>query len=253
VDRFRIWLFPDNQQCRVGVERLDNAQRLRTLLHEQGFEVTQLQHIEDTPVHVFGVVLSAGSSAARMRQLFRGVPGAHLVSSPTRLRVTIAPGADGAEELRYAARVRRDLWAHSPVDVDPDDPRNATYRDAERRPYFELTTDLPQEVRRVIREYGHEDRVTLTEVEEEPGPECLNCGNVVGPVFPTVCPNCEMREISPCPYCGQEVPRQNYIPVSGDLFICPECRSRVRVQTNPEQFATDGTFNPPLFLVKRTG
>src|SRR5262249_22554883 len=89
-------------------------------------------------------------------------------------------------------------------------------------------------VKRVIEEYGHSQRVTVTEVDEGRGPECLNCGNVAGPVFPTVCPNCQMREISPCPYCGREIPRQHYIPVSGDLFICPECRRRVRVQTNPE-------------------
>ena len=166
--------------------------------------------------------------------------------------MTVAKGTDPTEELRYAARVRRDLRAHSPVDVDPDDPRNATYRNAERQPYFELVTDMPQEVKRVIEQYGHSQRVRVTEVDEERGPECLNCGNVAGPVLPTVCPNCQMREISPCPYCGQEVPRQHYIPVSGDLFICPQCRSRVRVQTNPESFAEDGSYSPPLFLVKRT-
>jgi hypothetical protein len=178
-----------------------------------------------------------------------GQPGT--VSS--RLRVTVSRGPDPTEELRYAALVRRNLWAHSPVDVDPDDPRHATHRDGQKRAYFELSTHMAQEVERVIRDYGHADRVTLTDVtREEQGPQCLNCGNVAGRIFPTVCPNCEMREITPCPYCRKEVPRQLYGRVSGDLFICPECRSRVRIHPNSETVTGDGSYNPPLFLVKRT-
>jgi hypothetical protein len=231
---------------------LEDARCVHAVLKEQQEDVTQLEHIAGTPVYLFEVPLGKNLSMGGIRRLVGAIPEAKLTSNPTRLRVTIAKGTDRPEELRYAARVRRALWAHSPVDVDPDDPRNATYRDAEHRPYFELMTDQPEEVKRVIHGSGHSERVTLTEVEEERGPECLNCGNVAGTVLPTVCPNCQMREISPCPYCGQEVPRQNYIPVSGDLFICPQCRSRVRVQTNLEPFAEDGSYSPPLFLVKRT-
>jgi len=35
------------------------------------------------------------------------------IGEPMRLRVTVTKGTDPAEELRYVARVRRDLWAHS--------------------------------------------------------------------------------------------------------------------------------------------
>jgi hypothetical protein len=252
MDEFRAWLRWEGRRCKVRVEGRENADRLRKALREYVGE-GELEHVQDTPLIVFYISLPPGGSIDHVLDRVESVPGARLVKASSRLRVTVSKGADPAEELRYAAMVRRNLWAHSPVDVDPDEPRYATHRDEQRRAYFELTTDMVQEVRRVIREYGHADRVALTEAStEEKGPECLNCGNVAGPVFPTICPNCEMREITPCPYCRKEVPRQLYQPDSGDLFICPECRGRVRIHPNTEMFTEDGSYNPPLFLVKRS-
>ena len=118
-----------------------------------------------------------------------------------RMRVTINAQADRASELRTAADVRRDLWAHSPVEVDPDHPLHGTHRDEDGRAYFEFATEFPKEVRRVIEEYKYTDKVELTETPTLPGEECANCGNVAGPVRPTVCPNCQFRDITPCPIC----------------------------------------------------
>src|SRR5438105_4263920 len=108
-----------------------------------------------------------------------------------RMRVTIKAQADRASELRTAVDVRRDLWAHSPVEVDPDHPLPGTHRDKVGRAYFEFATEFPEVVRRVIEEYKYTDKVELTESPELPGEECASCGNVAGPELPTVCPNCQ--------------------------------------------------------------
>jgi hypothetical protein len=167
-----------------------------------------------------------------------------------RLRITVKPTGNRTDELRVAAAVRRDLWAHSPVEVDPDNPLHGTHRDRDRRAYFEFSTRFRGEVDRVLREYHHAERVLVTESREVVGQACQNCGNVAGPVLPTVCPNCEFRDISPCPSCGHEVSRQLYTRISGDLFRCPDCRSQVRFRFNDPMFLSDGTYNQPLVVVE---
>src|SRR5437870_4020576 len=75
-----------------------------------------------------------------------------------RVRVTVRHNPDDpTDDLRRAARVRQDLWAHSPVEVNPGSPRHATHRDGDRNAYFEFATDHLPEVERVLREYGHID------------------------------------------------------------------------------------------------
>jgi len=78
-----------------------------------------------------------------------------------RMRVTIKAQDDRASELRTAADVRRDLWAHSPVEIDPDHPLHGTHRDEEGRAYFELATEFPREVRRVIEAYEYTGKVVV--------------------------------------------------------------------------------------------
>lgn len=168
---------------------------------------------------------------------------------PVRMRVTVRAAPDGASELRTAANLRRDLWAHSPVEVDPDHPLHGTHRNEDGRAYFEFTTDLPGEVRRVVDQYDYAGKVELTEAPALPGEECANCGNVAGPVLPTVCPNCQFRDISPCPVCGREVPRQSYARIAGDLFRCPNCDNRVRLRFISPMFLPDGGYNQPLVVV----
>lgn len=157
---------------------------------------------------------------------------------------------DPADDLRYAARVRSDLWAHSPIEIDPDSRVHGTHRDASRNAYFEFATDMLGEVERVIRDYGHSERVDRSVAEEDVGEECQNCGNIAGPVLPTVCPTCHHRDIDPCPKCGEEVPRQEYEKVSGDLFKCPRCGGRVRLHINPDLWRADRTLNEPVVVVE---
>jgi hypothetical protein len=129
---------------------------------------------------------------------------------PVRMRARIRKIDDRVKELQTAASLRRDLWTHSPVEVDPDHPLYGIHRDPEGRAYFEFAPELPEEVRRIVNEFHYTDRVELTDTAEMLGEECANCGNVAGPVRPPVCPNCLFRDISPCPICQQEVPRESY-------------------------------------------
>jgi hypothetical protein len=169
-----------------------------------------------------------------------------------KVRITIKHNvADSADDLRVAARVRRDLWAHSPVEVDPDSPMHGTHRDAERNAYFEFATSYADEVQRVIQEFGYESRASVSTVTEDSGPECARCGNIAGPILPSVCPTCHFRDISACPYCRQEVARQSYLPVSGDLFRCPMCHRHVRLRFSDPMFDSNGHYNQPLVVVER--
>src|SRR5271166_27627 len=115
-----------------------------------------------------------------------------------RMRVTIKAQGDRASELTTATDARRDLWAQSPVEIDPDHPLRGTHRDEDGRAYFELATEFPREVHRVIEEHKYTGKVELTETPALPGEACANCGNVTSPVRPTVCPNCQFRDITPC-------------------------------------------------------
>jgi hypothetical protein len=167
-----------------------------------------------------------------------------------RFRITVKETGRRPDDLRIAADVRRDLWAHSPVEIDPDNPLHGTHRDERGRAYFEFSTRFGEEVERLLREYGYADRVSMEEVREPLGQACQNCGNIAGPVLPPVCPSCGFRDISPCPVCGEPVPRQRYTRIEGDLFRCPHCRNRVRLRFNDPMFLADGEYNPPLVVVE---
>ena len=158
---------------------------------------------------------------------------------------------DPADDLRVASRVRRDLWAHSPAEVDPNSATHGTHRDENGNAYFQFTTNFLEEVKRVVQEYGHTDRVRIEIVDENSGPECAGCGNIAGPVLPAVCRNCGFRDISPCPYCNQLIARQSYLSISGDLFKCPECHHRVRFHFHEPMFNAAGHYNQPLVVVEK--
>jgi len=167
-----------------------------------------------------------------------------------RMRATIERLADRGLEFDVVADLRRDLRAHRLIDVDAAEPLRGTHRDLEGRAYFEFATGLPEDARRLIDESAHGAKVTLAESPALPGPECLDCGNVAGPMRPTVCPNCGFREISPCPHCGAEVPRDAYRRIGGATFRCPTCRKTVDLRFNSEMFLPDGNYNQPLVLVE---
>jgi hypothetical protein len=166
-----------------------------------------------------------------------------------RVRVVVKHNSDDpADDLRWAARVRRDLWAHSAVEIDPDSPRHGTHRDEDKNAFFEFATDRFQEVRRVLQDYGYAERTEATVVQDEKGTECVDCGNIT-PELVTVCPNCQFRDIASCPYCDQEIPRLEYVPIAGDLFKCPACHKRVRLQFQDPLFNGSGHYKQPLVLV----
>jgi hypothetical protein len=166
-----------------------------------------------------------------------------------RVRVTVQHNPeDPADDLRRAARVRRDLWAHSPVEIDPDSPFHGTRRDVDRNAYFEFATDRLPEVQRVLREFGHIDRASIEVVAEAAGVECVNCGHLA-PELTTICPSCSFRDVAPCPACQTEVPRLAYVPIAGDLFQCPSCQHRVRLAFADPLFDQNGQYHQPLVHV----
>ncbi len=168
-----------------------------------------------------------------------------------RVRLTVSKGKDLTEELRYLARIRQALYAHSPVEVDPDNPIHGTHRNSDGKAYFEFVTDHIKEVERVLNEHDKAKRVALSYPRFKPGSECVNCGNIAGSVTPAVCPNCGFREISACPYCAANVPRESYIDVAGDLQKCPDCKRRVRFKFADPLFKRDGTYQQPLVDVEK--
>ena len=78
-----------------------------------------------------------------------------------RIRICINKHDDLIKDLEVAGRLRRDLWAHSPVEIDPDDPATRTRRSRESEAYFEFETEFADEVRRVVSEHGYTDRVRV--------------------------------------------------------------------------------------------
>lgn len=166
-----------------------------------------------------------------------------------RVRVIVRHNPDDpADDLRWAARVRRDLWAYSPVEIDPDSRAHGTHRDADGNAYFEFATEHYAEVQRVLREFDYPDRVRAEVIADAPGTECLNCGNI-SPESAFACPNCGFRDIDPCPYCDEKVARLEYLPLGGDVFRCPKCHRRVRFQFNEPMFDASGHYNQPVILV----
>src|SRR5207247_1885431 len=67
----------------------------------------------------------------------------------------------------------------------------------------------------------------------------------------TVCPNCNFRDIEPCPYCNQEIGRLAYLSVAGDIFRCPSCQRRVQFRFNDPLFDDEEHFRQPVVLSAR--
>jgi hypothetical protein len=145
------------------------------------------------------------------------------------MRATVTRKGDRVGELRTVEDLRQDLRARIEVESDPEHPLYGIHRDGSGRAYFEFATKSPAEVREVVKQERYNHDVELTETPPLPGEECENCGNVAGPLLPTVCPNCHFRDISACPICTHEVSRELYIRISGDVFRCPHCKNRVRL------------------------
>ena len=82
-----------------------------------------------------------------------------------RLRIIVNKNEDPARDLEIAADFRRDLWAHSPVEYDLDDPSVKTRRTVDTHTaYFEFDTEFPDEVARIVREYNYTERLRVEEL-----------------------------------------------------------------------------------------
>src|SRR5580693_3549110 len=148
------------------------------------------------------------------------------------------------EAMLAAGRIRLALERAGARDVRGEYVRN------DGRLYLEVpaATRLPDE--RELREAaGGAAVVTREEIAARaPADECLNCGNV--PEAPSsVCPNCGFREISPCPDCGWEISRTEYVAAGGSFFQCPHCHTRVRLAYNEPLWRDDGHYNEPAIVV----
>ncbi len=169
-----------------------------------------------------------------------------------RMRVSVTSSNDRKADLKIASAARDQLSARTPIWETPDQPLRGIHRDGDKRFYFEFATDDPQTVRQAIAALPFAARLEIQEDPPIPGEGCQNCGNVAGPILPSVCPNCNFRDISPCPNpdCPRhEIPRREYTQIGAGLFLCPACGTKVHLRFNEPMFLSDGTFSPPLIIV----
>ncbi|MDQ2730107.1 MAG: hypothetical protein M3Y56_00485 [Armatimonadota bacterium] len=166
-----------------------------------------------------------------------------------RIRITVKQLEDRREALSTAADLRRIVWSELPAEPDIEYPLHGTHRDMDGRAYFEVSGVELGTVRELLDQKGYSDRVEVVETCASLGQPCLKCGNIAGPALPTVCPNCQFRNISPCPACRNENPRETYTTLGGNLFRCPTCHNVVHLHYNNPMFVDDGDYNQPLVLI----
>lgn len=168
------------------------------------------------------------------------------------VRLTVRHNPDDpADDLRVASKLRHDLWARSLLLADGDNPRRGTHRDAQSNAYFEFDTGQVDDVSQFIRTHSYGSRVKAEVMRESAGEECVSCGNISGPVLPSVCPNCRFRDIGPCPHCGHEIPRRLYRDCGDGTHACPDCTNRVTLRLNDPLFDESGDYIQPLVLVEK--
>jgi hypothetical protein len=170
----------------------------------------------------------------------------HRVAPLLRVKVYVEATENASADLLRLGKVRHALWHDGLVEGAP----LGAHRDRNGRPFFIFR--FRGDIKRV-REALDPMLEALVEVTDEAdSDECINCGNRPGDPLPTVCRNCEFRDISPCPSCRQEVPRQSYDTVAGDLFRCPRCNAHVRMEFNPNLFDEAGHLREPAVFVRLT-
>ncbi len=142
--------------------------------------------------------------------------------------------------------VRRDFLSYWPLEIDLDDPFHVRQDDGDQF-YFEFTTEkLEQAVIQFLRERGHEPYVQV-DAQEHAAPDCIQCGFPRG--VTTKCPNCGFRDITPCPACAREVPRDHYLSVAEDFFLCPHCHQQVWLGFALPANDGDASVNEPMIVV----
>lgn len=166
------------------------------------------------------------------------------------IRVPVVKDRSG-DELQLASRVRRDLYSHGPIELDPDAPEFSSRRDSDGSVFFSFVTAHAAEVQNILNRFNYTSPRVECIVEPAGTSEpCLNCGKVYEPSTPAVCVNCGFREISPCPRCGTDIARSDYIKIVGNLFRCPACAARVRLRYNDPIVDEYNSYNQPLVIVE---
>jgi hypothetical protein len=167
-----------------------------------------------------------------------------------RITVKVPQQSSGGNELEIATKVRRDLYSHGPIEIDPDSPEFSINRDTDGSVSFAFITAHESMVKDIIERFGYRDKVSV-QIDQTDGAEsCLNCGTVYSPIMPAVCDNCGFRDISPCPRCREDVPRGEYLKISGNLFRCPACAARVRLRFNDLLSDQEGRYVQPIVIVE---
>lgn len=167
----------------------------------------------------------------------------------------IVPGlGDRKDTLRAASRARLHVR-----DRLGEQAQNAPLRGVHWLPgdraYFDLNVPSIKEAEEALSDLEIDGQpVPSIAVQPAPavyGDPCVNCGNIAGRSTPPVCPNCNFREISPCPNCKHDISRTEYIPVVGSVFKCPNCSDHVRLTYNEPMFDRNGDYRSPLILIER--
>ncbi|MGO8752244.1 MAG: hypothetical protein ACLQNE_40410 [Thermoguttaceae bacterium] len=153
-------------------------------------------------------------------------------------------------ELDLAAKIRRDLYAHGPIEIDPDSAEFSTRRDKDGWASFSFITAHHRFVYEILDRFGYRDKVELIVQAVDAAEMCLKCGKRYVPIMPTVCDDCGFRDISPCPRCGEEIPRGAYIRITGNLHRCPACAARVRLRFSDPLFEPNGQYAQPVVIVE---
>jgi len=86
-----------------------------------------------------------------------------------RIRIHRDDNNNPGRDLEVAGSLRRDLWAHSPVEIDPDDPDCATRRATDRTAYFEFDTEYPDEVDRIVSDLAYDKLVEVVRLPQQTG------------------------------------------------------------------------------------
>lgn len=158
------------------------------------------------------------------------------------IKVYVESTDDMAGDLRRLGKVRYGLWQSGLVQGAP----LGAHRDRDGHLFFRLRGDFQQ-----VRAAVDPDQAKVELVHDTDADECVNCGNRPGDPLPTVCTNCGFRDITPCPNCQQEVPRQTYEQVAeASLYRCPRCTHHVRLEFNPDLFDAAGQLHAPAVVVR---
>lgn len=150
------------------------------------------------------------------------------------VRITLTTrDTDPSKDLRILSEIRKVLWSKSPLEVSPGSKEHGARRNPEGYAFFQFASNHLDLVATVLEKYGYFSQVTIDFDANPLAVSCERCKKPVGDRTPSVCPHCKYRDISPCPYCNQEIAREAYVEVAGDIMKCPSCGHRVRIAFAP--------------------